>query len=96
MMKQPVGLLCELLTTHAAYADVGKGHLGGKGAKVDVISICPYPFNKRLPRTYCMSDTMLDAGDQRKNKPQHLQGAQSSGGSIPVCSVMYWSRARGL
>lgn len=37
MMKQPVGLLCELLTTHAAYADVGKGHLGGKGAKVDVI-----------------------------------------------------------
>lgn len=37
-----------------------------------------------------MSDTMLDAGDQRKNKPHHLQGAQSSGGGIPVCSVMYW------
>lgn len=37
MMKQAVGLLCELLTTDTVYADLGKGHLGGKGAKVDVI-----------------------------------------------------------
>ena len=36
-----------------------------------------------------MSDTMLDAGDQRKNKPHHLQ-ALSSWGTISVCSVMYW------
>lgn len=85
MMKQPVGLLCELLTTHAAYADVGKGHLGGKGAKVDV-SICPYPFNKRLPRTYCMSDTMLDAGDQRKNKPSTFKEL-SLVGAASLCAV---------
>ena len=53
MMKQAVGLLCELLTTqepgglpsmglqqqqqHPTYADLGKGHLGGKGTKIDVV-----------------------------------------------------------
>ena len=32
VMKQAVGLLCELLIIHTANADLGKGHLPGGGS----------------------------------------------------------------